>query len=97
MVAIARERAGAISKSAASPGPKGLKALAFATVIDRAQRDRDPALLRDHLQEGGQAIFNLRGWAQSERFDQAWALLAATFHAEITLLNDVVSITPRRA
>lgn len=48
-------------------------------------------------QEGGQAILNLRGWAQSERFDQAWALLAATFHAEITLLNDVVSLTSRRA
>lgn len=48
-------------------------------------------------QDGGQAILNLRGWAQSERFDQAWALLAATFHAEITLLNDVVSITSRRA
>jgi hypothetical protein len=47
-------------------------------------------------QEGGQAILNLRGWAQSERFDQAWALLAATFHAEITLLNDVVSIRSRR-
>lgn len=48
-------------------------------------------------QEGGQAILNLRGWAQSERFDRAWALLAATFHAEITLLTDVVSITSRRA
>src|SRR5664279_963604 len=47
-------------------------------------------------QEGGQAILNLRGWAQSERFDQAWALLAATFHAEVTLLNDVVSIRSRR-
>ena len=29
-------------------------------------------------QDGGQAILNLRGWAQSERFDQAWAMLAAT-------------------
>jgi len=46
--------------------------------------------------KGGQAILNLRGWAQSERFDQAWALLAATFHAEITLLNDIVSIQTRR-
>ena len=46
--------------------------------------------------EGGQAILNLRGWAQSERFDQAWALLAATFQAEITLLNDVVAIGSRR-
>ena len=41
-------------------------------------------------QEGGQAILNLRGWAQSERFDQAWALLAATYHARVTLLNNVV-------
>jgi hypothetical protein len=41
-------------------------------------------------QEGGQAILNLRGWAQSERFDQAWALLAATYRAQVTLLNNVV-------
>lgn len=46
--------------------------------------------------EGGQAILNLRGWAQSERFDQAWAMLAATFRAEITILNDVVSIRKLR-
>ncbi len=45
--------------------------------------------------EGGQAILNLRGWAQSERFDQAWALLAAAFKAEVTLFNDVVSISSR--
>lgn len=42
--------------------------------------------------EGGQAILNLRGWAQSERFDHAWALLAATFQAQITVVNDVISI-----
>ena len=47
--------------------------------------------------KGGQAILNLRGWAQSDRFDQAWALLAATYQAEITLLNDVVSIQSRRS
>jgi hypothetical protein len=41
-------------------------------------------------QDGGQAILNLRGWQQSERFDQAWALLAATFHAEVTLQSPVV-------
>ncbi|MDX2019016.1 MAG: hypothetical protein SF187_02150 [Deltaproteobacteria bacterium] len=46
--------------------------------------------------EGGQAILNLRGWAQSDRFDQAWALLAATFRAEITLVNGVVSIDSAR-
>lgn len=43
-------------------------------------------------QNGGQAILNLRGWAQSERFDQAWAMLAATYRTEITILNNVVSI-----
>jgi hypothetical protein len=43
-------------------------------------------------QKGGQGILNLRGWAQSERFDRAWALLAATYQAEITLLNNVVPI-----
>jgi hypothetical protein len=42
--------------------------------------------------EGGQAILNLRGWAQSDRFDQAWAMLAATYQAEIVVLSDVVSI-----
>ncbi|HEV2042670.1 MAG TPA: hypothetical protein VGT81_21940 [Casimicrobiaceae bacterium] len=46
--------------------------------------------------EGGQAILNLRGWAQSERFDQAWALLAATFSAQVTIFNDVVSIRKLR-
>ena len=45
-------------------------------------------------QEGGQAILNLRGWAQSERFDQAWALIAATFKAEVTLLTNVVALRP---
>jgi hypothetical protein len=47
-------------------------------------------------QDGGQAILNLRGWAQSDRFDHAWAMLAATYHAEVTLLNDVVSIRSAR-
>lgn len=43
-------------------------------------------------QEGGQAILNLRGWAQSERFDQAWSMLAATYRVEVTILNNVESI-----
>lgn len=43
-------------------------------------------------QEGGQAILNLRGWSQSERFDKAWALLAATYQAEVTLLHNVAPI-----
>lgn len=40
--------------------------------------------------EGGQAVLLLRGWAQSERFDRAWAMLAATYRAEVTLLNNVI-------
>jgi hypothetical protein len=39
--------------------------------------------------EGGQAILELRGWTQSERFDQAWAMLVATYECEVTLLNRV--------
>jgi hypothetical protein len=42
--------------------------------------------------DGGQAILNIRGWVQSERFDQAWALVAATFRAEVTVLNQVVAL-----
>lgn len=40
-------------------------------------------------EEGGQAILNLRGWSQSDRFDHAWARLAATYQAEVTLLHNV--------
>jgi hypothetical protein len=46
-------------------------------------------------QDGGQSILNLRSWAQSERFDQAWAMVAATFKAEITLLANVVALPTR--
>jgi hypothetical protein len=42
--------------------------------------------------EGGQAILNLRGWVQSERFDHAWAMLAAAYRTEVTLLNNVVPL-----
>jgi len=47
-------------------------------------------------QEGGQAILNLRGWVQSERFEQAWALLAASSRHEVTLLNHVVALPGTR-
>jgi hypothetical protein len=47
--------------------------------------------------KGGQAILNLRGWSQSERFDHAWSLIAATFRAEFILLNDIASIRSRQA
>ena len=42
-------------------------------------------------QEGGQAILTVRGWTQSgDRFDRAWAMLAATYQAEVITLHNVV-------
>jgi hypothetical protein len=41
-----------------------------------------------------QAILTPRGWDQSERFDEAWLLLAATFHAEVTVLANVIALRP---
>ena len=46
---------------------------------------------------GAQAILTPRGWDQSERFDQAWALLAATFHIEVTVLANVIAFKPKAA
>jgi hypothetical protein len=45
---------------------------------------------------GAQAILTPRGWDQSDRFDQAWALVAATFHADVTVLANVIAIKPVR-
>jgi len=42
-------------------------------------------------EDGGQAILTLRGWTQSgDRFDRAWALLAATYQSEVITLNNVL-------
>lgn len=41
-------------------------------------------------EDGGQAILTTRGWTQSGRFDQAWALLAATYQVQVTILDNVV-------
>jgi hypothetical protein len=43
-------------------------------------------------ERGGQAILNLRGWAQSGRFDAAWAELAATYQMEVTVVASIVRI-----
>lgn len=42
--------------------------------------------------EGGQAILTLRALAQSDRFDNAWALLAATYRAEVRMFENVVPL-----
>lgn len=43
---------------------------------------------------GGQAILTTRGWTQSERFDLAWALVAATYQVQVTTLDNVVPLRP---
>ena len=44
---------------------------------------------------GAQAILTPRGWDQSERFDQAWALVAATFQVDVTVLANVIALKPQ--
>jgi len=46
--------------------------------------------------EGGQAILTLRGWAQSDRFDRGWAILAETYKQEVALPNKVIPLPKRR-
>ena len=46
---------------------------------------------------GAQAILTPRGWDQSERFDKAWALIAATFQIEVTVFANVLAFKPRPA
>lgn len=46
--------------------------------------------------EGGQAILTFRALVQSDRFDRAWALLAATYKAEVTLMENVVALSEYR-
>jgi hypothetical protein len=42
--------------------------------------------------EGSQAILTLRGWDQSDRFDEAWAMLAASYQCEVHVLAHVIPI-----
>jgi len=42
--------------------------------------------------EGGQAILNFRAWQQSDRFDRAWALIAARYKAEVTTIANVIQL-----
>jgi hypothetical protein len=38
-----------------------------------------------------------RGWDHSDRFDEAWALIAATFEVEVTVLANVIAFKPLSA
>lgn len=44
---------------------------------------------------GAQAILTMRGWDQSDRFDEAWALVAATYERELHVLANVIDLTPK--
>jgi hypothetical protein len=44
---------------------------------------------------GAQAILTMRGWDQSDRFDEAWALVAATYEREVHVLANVIDLTPK--
>lgn len=43
-------------------------------------------------EDGAQAILNFRGWQQSDRFDRAWALIAAQYKAEVTTVANVIAL-----
>ena len=43
-------------------------------------------------EQGGQAILSFRALVQSNRFERAWTLLAQTYKAEVTALDNVVPI-----
>jgi hypothetical protein len=45
---------------------------------------------------GAQGILTPRGWDQSNRFDEAWALLAAHYHAEVYVLASLIPFTPQK-
>lgn len=46
---------------------------------------------------GGQAILTLRALVQSERFDQAWALLSSTYRQDVSVPDNVVEFPRKRA
>lgn len=46
--------------------------------------------------QGAQAILTPRGWDQSARFDDAWALLAAHYQLEVHVVANVVPLRPPR-
>jgi hypothetical protein len=43
---------------------------------------------------GAQAILTPRGWDQSDRFDEAWARVAATYQVEVHVLANIIALKP---
>lgn len=42
--------------------------------------------------DGAQAILTPRGWVQSDRYDEAWALIAATYKVEVSRVAQVIPL-----
>ena len=62
------------------------------------RRELEVAVLRpegEHAEEVAQVVLGVEVWDQSERFDAGWALVAATYHAEVHVLANVIDITPK--
>jgi hypothetical protein len=45
---------------------------------------------------GGQAILTFRAWCQSDRYERAWALLAATYKRPVELPRKVIALSGHR-
>lgn len=73
------------------PIGSGVVEAACKTVV--AQRMKQSGMRWGH--DGGQAVLTTRGWSQSGRFDQAWALLAATYQVQVTILDNVIPFRRR--
>jgi len=75
-------------KAESLPIGSGVIEAACKTLV--TQRMKNSGMRWGH--EGGQAILTLRSWAQSERFDRAWALIASEYRLEVTTLANVVRL-----
>jgi hypothetical protein len=75
-------------RSEALPIGSGVIEAACKTLV--TQRMKNSGMRWGH--EGGQAVLTLRSWAQSERFDRAWALIASEYQMEVTTLANVVRL-----
>jgi hypothetical protein len=56
---------------------------------------RGESALRHQVIHRSVRAHRARGWDQTEGFDQARALVAATFRAEVTVFSNVIALEPR--
>jgi hypothetical protein len=83
----------AVWQKAGLPIGSGVVEAACKTLV--TQRLKQSGMRWGH--PGGQAVVTVRGWVQSERFEQAWALVAALYRAEVTVLANVIPLFEKPA